>query len=114
MKLLTKAIISKLPAIYSTEKIPTEEKIAIVKFFDPSGSWTWYAVEGSPEVTVGEHGEDVDDFMFFGYVKGHENEWGSFCLSQLQSVKGRFGLGIERDLYFKPTPMRDILNGTTY
>lgn len=102
MKLMTKAIEAKLPKLYSTERIPTEDKVAVVKFFDPCGSWTWYAVEGSPE---------DGDFVFFGYVKGFENEWGNFSLAELQSVKGPLGIGIERDLHFSPTPMRDILSG---
>lgn len=63
------------------------DAICIVKFFDPTGSWTWYATEFD--------GEDI----FFGLVDGFELEWGTFSLSELKSIKGRFGLGIERDLY---------------
>lgn len=33
---------------------------------------------------------------------------GSFSLSELQSFKGRFGLGIERDLDFKPITAREL------
>jgi Protein of unknown function (DUF2958) len=29
-------------------------------------------------------------------------------LSQLESVRGPLGLGFERDLYFKPTPLSEI------
>jgi hypothetical protein len=28
------------------------------------------------------------------------DEWGYFSLDELESYKGQFGLGIERDLYF--------------
>jgi hypothetical protein len=38
--------------------------------------------------------------MFFGLVEGHEKELGYFNLSELQSVKGPFGLKIERDMHF--------------
>jgi hypothetical protein len=38
-----------------------------------------------------------------------ESEWGYFVLSELQAAKGPLGLPIERDLYFKPTPMSRLL-----
>jgi len=96
MKLLTMEIRKKLPKLYSTEHIPTGEKTCFVKFFNPTGSWTWYATEFD--------GEDI----FFGLVDGFELEWGTFSLSELKSVKGPFGLGIERDLYFGMPKMKDI------
>ena len=88
MKLLTKALRSKLPPLYTNEGKKPEEVKIIVKFFDPTGSWTWYATEFD--------GKDT----FFGFVRGFENELGYFSLSELKSVKTGFGLGIERDLYF--------------
>lgn len=46
MVLVTKDIIERLPCLGSQDgKPPTEVKVA-VKFFDPTGSWTWYVVEG--------------------------------------------------------------------
>ena len=39
----------------------------ICKFFCPWNNWTWFATEGS---------QDDDDFRFFGYVVGLEEE---FC-----------------------------------
>jgi Protein of unknown function (DUF2958) len=92
MKLLTKAIeaqLAKAP-LHSTEKLSV--KPIIVKFFNPTGSWTWYVVEGEKQ-------ED-GDYLFFGLVDGHEKEWGYFTLSELQNFKGRMGLGIERDMWF--------------
>lgn len=95
MKLLTKTIENSMPKLYSTENIPASEKKICVKFFDPCGSWTWYAVEG-------ERTED-GDYMFFGLVDGFELELGYWMLSELESVKGSLGLGIERDLHFTGT-----------
>ena len=95
MKLMTKAIAKALPPLYSTEKLGDAAK-AIVKFFDPSGSWTWFATEW-----------DGSDLMF-GLVFGHEMEMGYFSLAELSTVKGRFGLGIERDTSFRPTTLADI------
>lgn len=91
MKLLTKAIESRLPALYSSERIPLNDKVLAVKFFDPTGGWTWYGVEYNPKTRV-----------FFGYVVGFEPEWGQFSLDELESVKGKLGLGIERDMYWEP------------
>lgn len=69
---------------------------AIVKFFMPDGSWVWYATEFD--------GEDI----FFGLVAGNFLELGYFSLKELQSVRGRLGLPVERDLYFTPTTLADL------
>lgn len=92
MKLLTKAIENRLAKtpLCSTEKLT--EKPIIVKFFTPDGAWSWYAVEGEKK----ENG----DWEFFGLVDGLEKEWGYFHLSELQSIRGRLGLPVERDMYF--------------
>jgi len=97
MKLLTKAIEKKLPALYATENVKPDDKICQVKFFDPCGGWTWLAVEYDPV-----------EKLFFGWVDGFEAEWGYFSLDELASVRNRMGLGIERDLYFTPKPMKEI------
>jgi hypothetical protein len=101
MKLLTKEIIEKLPKLGAQDsKDPKEVKI-IVKFFDPTGSWTWYATEGQP--VLDEAGNEID-FEFFGYVKGFENELGYFALNELLHAKdgltGLKAVPIERDLHF--------------
>ena len=112
MKLLTKAIAKKLPALYATENTPTEEKVAVCKFFTPDSNWTWFVVEGSAVLPDGENvpltdprADDREDVLFFGLVHGHEKEWGYFSLNELESVKGPFGLGIERDTHFDDEPV---------
>ena len=87
MELLTEEIRKEFKEIGSQDGKDFGEHICIVKFFDPTGSWTWYATEFD--------GKDI----FFGLVDGFELEWGSFSLTELKSIKGMFGLGIERDLY---------------
>ena len=94
MMLLTKEIRAKLPALYSQENVA--DPIVQVKFFDPTGSFTWYAYEFD--------GED----QFFGKVVSSacpEGELGYFSLAEIQSVRGRWGLGIERDKWFTPKPL---------
>jgi len=101
---MTTAILKALPPLYSTEKVPTAEKLAYLKIFDPTGRYTAFITEGSPE---------GDDFIFFGYCVsplGPDcDEWGTFSLNELQSVRGKLGLGLERDKWFKPTKMGEIL-----
>ncbi len=103
MALLPPDLEAQLPPLYSTEDVPAEEKLAVCKFFFPMGRGTWYAVEGSRQ------GEDV---LFFGFVVsplGPDcDEWGYFTLAELESVQV-YGLAIERDLWFKPTPMSEVL-----
>ena len=67
-----------------------------MKFFTPWTSWTWYGLEF-----------DGDD-IFFGLVDGLECELGYFSISELESIRGPGGLRIERDLYFKPTPLKKL------
>ena len=97
MKLLTKKILKKLPPLYSQEG-KGEKAIAQVKFFSPRGSWTWYGVEYD--------GEDT----FFGLVDGFEKELGYFSLSELESIELPMGLKIERDMYFEPVAIKELMN----
>jgi len=97
MKLLTKENLKALPPLYSQEDAG-ENAIAHVKFFVPWGNWTWYATEFD--------GEDT----FFGYVVGQYSELGYFSLKELKSIKHKtMGLGIERDLYFTPKTLKEIM-----
>jgi hypothetical protein len=70
MELLTAALRASLPRLYSQEGNP--DPTVHLKFFTPDSDWTWFATEGEPQ---------GDDFLFFGYVCGLEEEWGYFVLS---------------------------------
>jgi hypothetical protein len=108
MKLLTKALLKKLPALYSQEHTP--DPMVVCKFFTPDAGWTWYAIEGSPVDEDGYYDTDKKkvDYIFFGLVSGLEVELGYFALSELTSIRGKFGLPVERDMYFAPTRLSDI------
>ncbi len=95
MGLLTEEIKRRLPKLYATEK---QGGAAIVqcKFFAPWNQWTMYAIEFD--------GTDT----FFGLIVGDEVEMGYFSLSEMKSVRGPFGLEIERDLYFTPKTLAEI------
>jgi hypothetical protein len=112
MQLLTQEIRQKLPALYSCEdKQPSDIRI-VVKFFTPWSHWTWYAYEGSPIDANGNYNTDQPeaDFLFFGWVEGDFPELGYFKLSELQSVRGPFGLAIERDRYYTPQTLQELMD----
>jgi len=92
--------------------------MVLVKLFTPDAGWTWYAIEGSPVDANGYYDTDKPkvDFLFFGLVSGLEVELGYFSLSELQSIRGKFGLAVERDLYFEPTRLSEVktLCGVTW
>ena len=98
MKLLTAELRAALPPLYSQEH--AADPIVHCKFFTPDSSWTWFVTEGAPE---------GEEFLFFGYVIGLEEEWGYSALSELEAVRGALGLPIERDLYFTPGPFSEVL-----
>ncbi len=88
MKLMTKAIEQKIPALYEQESKGDDARV-YVKFFTPWSNWTWYATEYDPE-----------EQRFFGLVDGYEPELGYWLLSELKSLNGPMGLTIERDMYW--------------
>jgi hypothetical protein len=102
----------KLPALYSQEQ--EQDPTVIGKFFDPVGSWTGYAYEGSPVDEDGYYDTDKPkvDYLFFGLVVGHETEIGYFSLNELKAAKeglrGMRALPIERDVYFKPSKLSEV------
>lgn len=100
MKLLTKELREKLPPLYATED--EKDPLLVCKFFHPRSNWTWYAIEFD--------GED----LFFGLVEGHVAELGYFSLRELESFRDAWGLGIERDLHFKPVRLSEVLEGWPY
>ncbi len=97
MKLLTQELRQQLPKLYANESVKLDDIPIVCKFFTPWTQWTWYAAEFD--------GDDV----FYGYICGHENEWGYFSLSELESIKGPVGLTIERDLYWKPRTFDELI-----
>ncbi len=101
MKLLTAEIRKALPPVYSTDELPLEEKIVICKFFTPDANWTWYVFEGEET--------DDGDFEFFGMVHGNEKELGYFRLSQIEEIRGRLRLPVERDRSVFKVPYRELV-----
>ena len=90
--------------------------MVVCKFFTPDAGWTWYAIEGSPVDKNGYYDTDKEkvDFVFFGLVAGLEVELGYFSLSELKSIRGKYGLPVERDLSFEPTQLSAIKTLSKY
>lgn len=97
MKLITKTLEERFEKIGCQSQ--SSDPIIIAKFFDPCGSATWYATE-----------YDAENKIAFGYVTGLAfDEWGTFSITELESIKRPFGLGIERDIYFKEKKFKEII-----
>ena len=99
MKLLTNELLKRFEQVGRQEEIA--DPIVIAKFFNPTGAGTWYATEYDPM-----------DRIFFGYVSifgDWNDEWGSFSLADLESYRGQFGIGIERDLYFDEKRISEVV-----
>jgi len=99
MDLLPKELRKVLPPLYSQES--SAAPVVHAKFFTPDAGWTWLVTEGS------EQGDG--DWLLFGYVIGLEEEWGYFLLSEIVSVRGPLRLPVERDLWFHPGPVDEVL-----
>jgi hypothetical protein len=92
MKLLTKAIEAAFKKQGDTSEKSSKDIKVICKFFNPVGAGTWWLYERL----------DDDIFMAFCLLDDPTfAELGSISLSEMESVKLRFGLGIERDTSFE-------------
>lgn len=103
MKLTTAAILTKFERSNAgADLVARKAGEILVKYFDPCGRYTLYVLEA--EKGEYEHGTD---WRLYGYCVSPQeeayDEYGYIMLSELQAVRGRFGLGIERDLHFSGT-----------
>ena len=102
MELLNKEILQAFEKQGDTSQKSAEDIKVIVKFFNPTGGGRWYAAEYDPV-----------DRIFFGYANLGDSEMaelGTFSLDELQAFKGKFGLGIERDLHFKERTLKEVMD----
>jgi hypothetical protein len=98
MGLLTKALEKRFAEVGRQEEV--RDPIMVAHFFNAAGAGDWYATEYYPETRE-----------FFGYVSifgDHNDEWGYFSLSELESHRSILGPGIERDLYWQEKPFSQV------
>lgn len=101
MRLMTKALARKTPALYSQDEKEAPDIKVPVKIFDPTSQWTWYMTEYDPAHR-----------LCFGFVVGDYEELGYFDLNELEQVRGRFGLPLERDRHWDPnTTLAQVMSG---
>jgi hypothetical protein len=81
------------PALYAND-VQGMNALATVKFFDPCGSWTWYASEWDGKTEI------------FGLVNGFESELGYVDLEDLANQPGAMGIGIEIDMHWLPKALQ--------
>ena len=86
-----------LPKLYATEKQLIGDRTAYARYFFPMGAYTAYMLEYDPKERIG----------FGAVTMGYGWELGYMSLKEMEEVKVK-GLGIERDLYFKPTKLHEI------
>lgn len=82
--------------------------IAPIKWFNPTGGQTWIGLAKKPNEPI-----------IYGWAYTHEWELGYFSIDELQAFRdSRLGIGIERDMYWTPIPMKEIRdaieNGKTH
>ena len=99
MKLFTKEIEKKLQTQYAKGN-DLESQDVIAKIFNPFGHGTWYLINHDPE----------DPDYLWAIVDLMEVEVGSVSKKELEQTKVRFGLGLERDLYFEPMNAQKLLS----
>lgn len=106
MKLLTNEVLDNFKKQGSVAEKEAKDIKIICKFFNPAGAGTWYCYEYEEEPRI-----------FWAFVTlgmGPEcDECGTVALAELESIRGMFGLGIERDLHFKSGyyTLKDIQGG---
>lgn len=73
---------------------PDQDHAPVVKLFYPAGAATWLISEVDPK--------NPDQAFGLCDLGQGTPELGYVSLSELQGIRGRFGLGIERDRWFRP------------
>jgi hypothetical protein len=100
---MTKALETRFAKIGSQENV--KDPIILAHFFNPTGAGDWYATEYDPETRI-----------IFGYASifcDENDEWGYTSLVELEEYKGKWGLGIERDLFWTEKPASQVISGFT-
>jgi hypothetical protein len=100
MKIVTEefeALFNDYP-LYSQEH--ESDPLIIAKLFDPCGSASWFLLEYDPVEKIA-----------FCWVQGlAEDELGYTSLTEMESIKGPLGIGIEQDLYFVQKRLSECFN----
>jgi len=101
MKLFNKTIDRQLFKQYPLGSDLSKQEV-VVKIFNPSGAGSWYILNSDP---------NDPDYLWAIVDLGYGAEVGSVSRSDLETYRGRFGLGFERDLGFDPVNAEELYEG---
>ncbi len=105
MKLITKAIEEAAPPLYANDGKPASEVRVVAKFFNPCGRSTFFMTEYDPT-----------ERLAYGFVRGEMDETcdelGYFSIAELEAIRLRWGLGIERDIHFGRHTLAEVMEAT--
>jgi hypothetical protein len=101
MKLFNKTIDRQLFKQYALGSDLSKQEV-VAKIFNPTGSGTWFILNSDPE---------DPDYLWAIVDLGYGAEVGSVSRSELETYRGRFGMGFERDLSFDPVNAEELYNG---
>lgn len=91
----TEEELSKVPGLYSTEKVPLSERNVYFHFF--CGNSDWWILEYDPK-----------DRLFFGIAKIFVYEFGYISFDEMRDVKAFGVMEVERDLNFEIKKVKDV------
>jgi len=95
MQLITAELAQRLPAIGGARH--QADPVVQVMFFYRDFFWRWYGIEY----------DGIDNF--YGVISGDITGLGSFSLAKLQAMPCPNGRPLERDIYFKPCPLSELV-----
>jgi hypothetical protein len=99
MKIFTKDVVARLAANGRATRLAQQagesepDHNPVLKVFNPAGAATWLLTESDPG--------DPDCLFGLCDLGMGSPELGNVLRSELETAKGRFGLGMERDRWFK-------------
>ena len=70
----------------------------VIKGWESYSGWYWFATEEAYKQLSLINGKEVPDTIYFGYVQGHEDEWGYFSKAELDSLENKIWEIKKRDL----------------
>jgi hypothetical protein len=101
MRLFNKTIDRQLFKQYSLGSDLSKQEV-VVKIFNPVGNGKWFILNSDPE---------DPDYLWAIVDLGYGAEVGSVSRTDLETYRGRFGMGFERDLSFDPVNALELYNG---
>lgn len=97
MELLSEELKNRLPPIHAQEA--EADPVVHARYSLAGTPYVWYVIEGEPDGT---------DYMFFGFVLGH-NDFRYFRLSELSAARSPLGQPVEPDPDFIPGRLTDVV-----